>query len=263
MKQVLDVLKSHPIPLVDITGGSPEMHPDLRELIEECIALGRRVLVRTNGVILLEEPYRSLISFYASKGVEVVVSLPHLDPHVTDRQRGEGVFSRVVEVLKRLNAAGYGQEGSGLVLDLAHNPGGAYMPASQASLESSYKRILRERHAIRFDHLFCLTNMPIGRYREYLKKTDNYAEYMAGLVRAFNPATLDNLMCRTTLSVAWDGTLHDCDFNHILGLPVNHGAPDHISGFDMEKLAHRRIVVGDHCYGCTAGGGSSCRGEIT
>ena len=261
LERCLAILKSYPVPVIDITGGSPEMHPHMEWFIRECAALGRRVLVRTNGVILLEDEYRRFIGLYAENNIEVVVSMPHPDLHMTDRQRGEGVFLKLVEAIRTLNAAGYGRENSGLVLDLVHNPAGAYLPGSQTSLEDTYRRILGEKHGISFNHLFCITNMPIGRYLEYLRKTDNFDDYMATLVKAFNPAALGNVMCRTTLSVAWDGRLYDCDFNQTLGLPTNHGAPDHISAFDMEKLAHRRIVTGDHCYGCTAGAGSSCQGE--
>ena len=263
MEQCLKILESHSIPTIDITGGSPEMHPEIRWFLKECAALKRRLLVRTNAVILLEKSYESFIDLYAENRIEVVVSVPHMDPHVTDRQRGEGVFLKLMEAIRRLNARGYGQVGTGLILDLVHNPGGAYLPGSQAALEVSYRLILQNKHAITFDHLFCINNMPIGRYLDYLRKTDNYEEYMATLVNAFNPGALKNVMCKTTLSVAWDGRLHDCDFNQMLGLLINHGAPDHISAFDMDKLAHRRIVIGNHCYGCTAGAGSSCQGEVT
>ncbi|MCG6535970.1 MAG: arsenosugar biosynthesis radical SAM protein ArsS [Syntrophales bacterium LBB04] len=263
MEQCLKILESHSIPTIDITGGSPEMHPEIRWFLKECAALGRRLLVRTNAVILLEKSYESFIDLYAENRIEVVVSLPHMDPHVTDRQRGEGVFLKLMEAIRRLNARGYGRVGTGLILDLVHNPGGAYLPGSQAALEASYRLILQNKHGITFDHLFCINNMPIGRYLDYLRRTDNYEEYMATLVNAFNPAALKNVMCKTTLSVAWDGRLHDCDFNQMLGLLINHGAPDHISAFDMDKLAHRRIVIGNHCYGCTAGAGSSCQGEVT
>ena len=190
----------------------------------------------------------------------MVVSLPHPDSHSTDRQRGEGVFGRLIGALRKLNSVGYGAEGTGLILDLVHNPAGAYLPGSQVDLEASYRRILKEQHGITFSRLFSITNMPIGRYLEYLRRTDNYEEYMAALVKAFNPKALRNVMCRTTLSVAWDGRLYDCDFNQTLGLPTNHGAPDHVTAFDFERLAAREIVTGNHCYGCTAGAGSSCQG---
>jgi radical SAM/Cys-rich protein len=262
MEMCLQVLRDHPIATIDITGGAPEMHPDLPWFLEACASLGRRLLVRTNGVILLEPSYAHLLDLYARLRVEVVVSFPHMDLKVTDRQRGEGVHSRLIEVLRKFNEKGYGKIGSGLILNLVHNPGGAYLPGQQGCLESHYRQALRERYGILFNHLFCITNMPIGRYRSYLQKTDNHEEYMTALVNAFNPATLSSVMCRTTLSVAWDGKLYDCDFNQTLGMTVNHGAPEHIERFDLGRLANRRVITGNHCYGCTAGAGSSCRGEI-
>jgi len=262
MEQCLRVLKAHSIPTIDITGGSPEMHPDFPWFLQECGFLNRRLLIRTNGVILLEKGYEFFIDLYAKNRAEVVVSLPHMDSQMTNRQRGEGVFPKVIEAIQRLNTQGYGQPGTGLVLDLVHNPIGAYLPGSQASLESHYRQVLKEKYGISFNRLFCLTNMPMGRFLDYLRRTDNYEDYWAALVNAFNPAALRSVMCKTTLSVAWDGRLYDCDFNQMLGLPTNHGAPDHISAFDIDKLANRRIVVGNHCYGCTAGAGSSCQGEV-
>lgn len=262
MEQCLKVLENHPIPAVDITGGSPELHPEFSWFVEECAALRRRVLVRSNGVILLEKEQDMLLDLYACNQIEVVLSMPHVDPRVTDRQRGEGVFARLIEVMHRLNARGYGQEGSGLVLDLVHNPAGAYLPGSQAALESLYRQTLGQRYGISFNHLYCITNMPIGRYLDYLLETDNKEEYMQTLVRAFNPATLRGVMCKSTVSVGWDGRLYDCDFNQMLGLTINHGAPSHIDAFEMESLASRQIVVSDHCYGCTAGSGSSCQGQM-
>lgn len=262
METCLRILQRHPISAIDITGGAPEMHPDFPWFLEECASLERRLLVRTNGVILLERTYAPLLDLYARRLVEVVVSFPHMDLKVTERQRGEGVYSRLIEVLRKLNERGYGQSDSGLVLNLVHNPGGAYLPGLQTSLENHYRQILREKHGILFNHLFCITNMPIGRYWHYLKESDNDEAYMTALLNAFNPGTLKSVMCRTTLSVGWDGKLYDCDFNQMLGLTVNHGAPEHIERFDLDKLAHRRIVTGNHCYGCTAGAGSSCGGEI-
>jgi len=262
MERCLKILKAYPIPTIDITGGTPEMHPDLPWFLRECGLLKRRLLVRTNGVILLEKDFGLFIDLYAENRAEVVVSFPHMDPQITDRQRGGGVFPKLIEVLRELNRRGYGQAGTGLILDLVHNPGGAYLPGSQAALEAHYRKTLKEKYGVSFNHLFCLTNLPIGRFLDYLKKTDNEGEYLTVLVNAYNPAALKNVMCRTTLSVAWDGKLYDCDFNQTLGLTTNHGAPDHISAFDIKKLANRRIVVGNHCYGCTAGAGSSCQGEI-
>jgi radical SAM/Cys-rich protein len=262
MEQCLRILKTHLIPVIDITGGTPEMHPGFCWFLQECAALKRRLMVRTNGVILLEKGYESFSDFYARNQVEVVVSLPHTDPQMTNRQRGEGTFARLIEAVRGLNAKGYGQDGTGLILNFVHNPSGAYLPGSQASLENRYRQILKEKHGIVFNHLFCIANMPIGRYLDYLRKTDNFEDYMTTLIRAFNPATLKSVMCRTTLSVAWDGRLYDCDFNQVLGLTTNHGAPDHISAFDIDTLARRRIVIDNHCYGCTAGAGSSCQGEV-
>jgi radical SAM/Cys-rich protein len=262
LEQCLRVLKTHSIPTIDITGGSPEMHPDIPWFLQECGSLKRRLLVRTNGVILLEKGYEFLIELYTRNRAEVVLSMPHMDPQTTNRQRGEGVFPKLIEAMRKLNAQGYGQNDTGLLLHLVHNPAGAYLPGSQAGLESRYRQVLKERYGISFNRLFCLTNMPIGRFLDYLRKTGNYEDYLATLVNTFNRAALKNVMCRTTLSVAWNGRLYDCDFNQMLSLPTDHGAPDHISAFDMDKLANRRIVVGNHCYACTAGAGSSCQGVV-
>jgi radical SAM/Cys-rich protein len=262
MERCLKILRTYSIPTIDITGGSPEMHPDFPSFLQECGLLKRRLLVRSNGVILLEKAYESFISLYAENRAEVVVSLPHMDAQMTNRQRGDGVFPRLIEALCKLNRRGYGQADTGLILNLVHNPGGAYLPGSQAELENHYRKTLKEKYGVSFNHLFCLTNIPIGRFMDYLRKTDNEEDYLTALVNAYNPAALNSVMCRTTLSVAWDGKLYDCDFNQMLGLTTDHGAPDHISAFDLKKLANRRIVVGNHCYGCTAGAGSSCQGEV-
>jgi radical SAM/Cys-rich protein len=262
MERCLDVLRSHSIPTIDITGGSPEMHPDIRWFLEECANLRRRLLVRTNAAILLEPEFESFVDLYAESHVEVVVSFPHMDAQATNRQRGEGVFPKLIEAVRRLNARGYGHAGTDLFLDLVHNPGGAYLPGAQTALESAYRHNLREKYGICFNRLFCLTNMPIGRYLDFLVRTDNYEAYSKNLVNAFNPSALASVMCRSTLSVAWDGRLYDCDFNQILGIRTDPGVPQHISAFDIGRLATRRIVTGDHCYGCTAGAGSSCQGEV-
>lgn len=262
MKICLRILQENSIPIIDITGGAPEMNPAMPWFLEECASLKRRLQVRTNGVILLEKDFGHFLDLYARLGVEVVVSLPHMDMKMTDRQRGEDVYSGLIEAICRLNDIGYGQTGSGLILNLVHNPSGAYLPGLQSSLEQQYRETLREKFGIVFNHLFCITNMPIGRYLDYLQRTDNYEDYMTALVNAFNPATLADVMCRTTLSVAWDGKLYDCDFNLVLGMTVNHGAPENIADFDFYKLASRQIVTGNHCYGCTAGTGSSCTGSL-
>ena len=262
LERCLGILRESTIPVIDITGGAPEMHPDIRWFLRECASLGRRLLVRSNCAILLEPPCRDLVDLYADLGVEVVTSLPSPDEEKTDRQRGAGVFSKVVAAMRLLNDRGYGREGAGLALDVVHNPTGAYLPGCQRSIERQYRQTLGARHGVSFTRLFCMTNLPIGRYLAYLLRTENYEDYMGALVRAYNPATLANVMCRTLVSVGWDGTLYDCDFNQMLRLPVNHGAPDNVMNFDLERLARRQIVVGNHCYGCTAGAGSSCQGEV-
>jgi len=262
MEQCLQVLRSYSIPTIDITGGSPELHPQFSRFLQGCADLKRRVVVRSNGIVLLEKEYENLLDLYTTCKIEVVLSLPHIDCRATDRQRGDGVFAGLIEVMRRLNARGYGQDGSNLLLDLVHNPVGAYIPGSQTGMESHYRQSLRERYGVRFNHLFCITNMPIGRYLHYLLETDNYEEYMATLINAFNPASLRRVMCKSTVSVGWDGKLYDCDFNQMLDMSIDNGAPSHISSFDMDRLVARQIAVGDHCYGCTAGAGSSCQGQM-
>jgi radical SAM/Cys-rich protein len=262
MEACLQVLREHPIPTIDITGGTPETHPYLPWFLQECATLKRRLQVRTNGIILLEDEYASFLDLYARIRAEVVISFPHVDLKMTSRQRGEGVYPKLIEVIRKLNGQGYGQTGSGLILNLVHNPSGAYLPARQSDLENTYRQVLKEKFGIVFNSLFCITNMPIGRYLTYLQKTDNYDDYMTTLGNAFNPSTLESVMCKTTLSVSWDGKLYDCDFNQMLGMTVNHGAPDTIADFDLAQLANRRIVTGNHCYGCTAGAGSSCAGTL-
>jgi radical SAM/Cys-rich protein len=262
MKRCLDVLDDHAIGCVDITGGSPELHPHLRWFIEGCAAAQRRLIVRTNGLLLVDCAYGNLLDFYASHGVEIVLSLPSVDARTTDRQRGDGVFAKAIEAIRKLNERGYGRIESGLVLDLVHNPTGAYLPASQASLEPLYRETLMRKYGVSFNRLYCITNMPVGRYLDYLKDSDNYDDYMKALIKSFNKASLSALMCRSTVSVGWDGRLYDCDFNQMLGLPIDHGAPDRIEDFELDRLKSRQIVVGNHCYGCTAGAGSSCQGQI-
>ena len=262
MNECLQILQAYPIPTIDITGGAPEMHEDLPWFLQKCADLNRRLLVRTNAVILLEKGYEGFIDLYARHNVEVIVSLPHLEATMTDWQRGKGVFPRIIEALHRLNDRGYGQVNSGLIVNLVHNPGGADTFGPQACLENQYRKMLKEKHGVDFNQLFCIANMPIGRYLHYLQKTDNYEDYMNTLVSAFNPVALDRVMCKKTLSVAWDGSLYDCDFNQMLNLPVEKRAPQHISLFNEAKLQSRLITVGQHCYGCTAGAGSSCQGSL-
>ncbi len=246
---------------IDITGGAPEMNPDYRWLVKSCRSLGYRVMTRTNLTILLEQGYEDLPSFFAENEVEVVASLPYYMEEMTDRQRGAGVFAKSVEALKRLNAAGYGRT-EDLTLSLVYNPCGAFLPPTQRTIEADFRRELKIRHDIKFTNLFTITNMPIGRFLDFLKTSGNLRQYQARLHASYNPEAARNVMCREILSVGWDGSLYDCDFNQMLGLKCNHGAPDHIKDFKTPDLAKRRIITGTHCYGCTAGSGSSCTGAV-
>ncbi|WP_207891050.1 arsenosugar biosynthesis radical SAM (seleno)protein ArsS [Hymenobacter edaphi] len=260
MQLCLDALAQSDIATVDLTGGAPEMNPDFRWFVEQIRALGRHVIVRCNlTIIVANKKYHDLPEFFKAHGVEVVSSLPFYNASKTDRQRGDGVFEDSVRALKMLNAVGYGQEGSGLTLNLVYNPAGAFMPSSQVGLERDFKRALLKDHGIVFNQLFAITNIPISRYLDYLIESGNYAAYMEKLVTSFNPAAAAGVMCRSTVSVGWDGQLYDCDFNQMLDLPVA-GPVRHIRDFDAARLAERAVVVNQHCYGCTAGAGSSCGG---
>ena len=262
LEQCLRIVEAHDISTVDITGGAPELHPELPWFLEHVTQLGRRSIVRSNLVILREPKCTPYLDLFARLGVELVGSVPDYRQDRSDRQRGKGMFAQAIEAIRELNGLGYGQQGSGLILDLVHNPSGAYLPATQASLEREYRVHLPQEHGIVFNHLFCLTNCPVGRYLDFLVRSDNLEEYMSTLRQAFNPAVVRNLMCRILLSIGWDGRLYDCDFNQMLGLTVNSGAPAHIRDFDFEILRRREITVRDHCFACTAGAGSSCQGAL-
>lgn len=255
-------LRSSDIGIVDITGGAPELNPSFRWLVEQARGLGRHVIDRCNLTILQQRGQEDLAEFLAAHQVEVVCSLPYYQARETDRQRGHGVFDRSIEGLRTLNALGYGRPGSGLNLNLVYNPVGAFLPPAQKAIEADFRRQLDSHFGVVFNHLFCITNMPISRFLEFLLNSDNYERYMERLLAAFNPAAVAGLMCHNTLSVGWDGRLFDCDFNQMLELPVDSTAPRHISEFDRSRLEGRRIVTARHCYGCTAGAGSSCAGEI-
>lgn len=256
---------SDTITTVDITGGAPELNPEFRWLVEQARARGRHVMDRCNLTVLTTPSHAGLPAFFASHGVEVVASLPHYRATGTDAQRGAGVYEKSIAALKMLNAAGYGDGRSGLRLVLVANPVGAFLPPPQASLEAEWKRELLRLHGVRFDALYCIANMPISRYLDWLIESGNLEGYMERLVTAFNPETIPGLMCRTTLSVGWDGWLYDCDFNQMLELGVEAHGPRHIRDVTPAGWAalHRRsVVVGRHCFGCTAGAGSSCGGSI-
>lgn len=258
----LNILSKHPIGTIDITGGAPEMNVHLPWFIVQAAKLNRRLMVRSNLVILHDDPYRHYLDLYADHRVEVITSLPDYHARQTDRQRGPGVFDKVIQTMRELNARGYGQPDSGLQLHLVFNPVGAFLPGSQAALAHEYKQRLASQYGVVFNELFCLTNFPVGRYLEYLIRSDNYEEYMSALIEAFNGSAVEGVMCRTTLSVGWDGKLYDCDFNQMLEVPVDHGAPAHVDIFNFDRLKTRRVVVANHCYACTAGAGASCQGAI-
>lgn len=259
----LDIIASNDqITTVDITGGAPEMHPDFRWFVEECSKLGKKVINRCNLTIILANPkYNDLPEFFKKHKVHLISSLPYYSKIRTDSQRGDGVFNDSIEAMKMLNAVGYGKEGSDLVIDLVYNPSGAYLPAGQEVLEPEFKRQLKRRYDIVFNSLFAITNLPISRFLEYLLESGNYDSYMESLSEAFNPATVAGVMCRNMVSVSWDGYIYDCDFNQMLDLKVSTKS-QHISNFDMDALQSRDIILNQHCYGCTAGAGSSCGGEI-
>lgn len=265
LETCLSIIANTPsIHTVDITGGAPEMHPGFRWFVEECTKLGKQVIDRCNLTIIRANPkYHDLPEFLKANKVHIVSSLPYFSKSRTDKQRGDGVFEDSITALQMLNEVGYGKEGTGLQLDLVYNPSGAFLPAGQATLEAEFKRQLKRKYDIVFNHLFAITNLPISRFLDYLLETNNYEEYMQKLVDAFNPATIMGLMCRNTISVSWDGYIHDCDFNQMLDLKVATSSSQHINDFDASVLEHRNVVLNQHCYGCTAGAGSSCGGEIT
>ncbi|MFC3199116.1 arsenosugar biosynthesis radical SAM (seleno)protein ArsS [Parapedobacter deserti] len=263
MQQCLTVLEQNEqLQTVDITGGAPEMNPAFRWFASEIFKLNRRIIVRCNlTIILANRKYHDLPEFYRAHGIEVVSSLPFYAQDRTDRQRGSGVFDSSIKALQLLNEAGYGKPGTGLTLDLVYNPAGAFLPPSQAVLERDYKAVLQQRFGVTFNHLLVITNLPISRYLDYLLISGNYESYMEKLVNAYNPAAAQNVMCRNTISVGWDGYLYDCDFNQMLELQVA-CTRKHIREFDIDVLQSREIVTGQHCYGCTAGAGSSCGGAL-
>jgi radical SAM/Cys-rich protein len=246
---------------LDITGGAPELHPRFREMVACGRALGRKVMVRHNLTVQQEPGFADLSHFFAEQAVEVVSSLPHYTEEATDRQRGRGVFARSIEALRALNQVGYGRDPC-LVLNIVSNPVGAFLPPAQADLERDTREWLLAHHGIVFNSLFTITNMPISRFAAWLRRAGNYDSYMARLEAAFNPSTLPELMCRSLVSVGYDGRLHDCDFNQMLELGLEEGRPPTIFDFDLARLAGRRVRIGEHCFGCTAGAGSSCGGAL-
>ncbi len=262
MQDCLDVLAKTDIPVLDITGGAPEMNPNFRWLVRQARRLGRRVIDRSNLTILLAPGFDDLPHFLAELGVEIVASLPCYLQQNVDAQRGSGAFEKSLRALRLLNSLGYGRPGTGLNLTLVYNPLGPTLPPPQEELEEAYHRELKTRYDIVFNRLFTITNLPISRFLDQLIRTGQYEQYIQKLASAFNPAAAEGVMCRTMLSVDWQGRLYDCDFNQILQLGLEPGLPRHIRDFDFAQLARRRIACSEHCYGCTAGAGSSCQGAI-
>ena len=246
----------------DLTGGAPELHPGFRRLVLTLRARGDDVIDRCNLAILSEPGQEDLADFLAAHGVRVHASLPHPGREMTDRVRGRGTHARLIDGLRRLNAVGYGRPGGPLELTLVYNPPGALLPASQSSLEADFRAELQRQHGVVFTRLVALTNLPTGRFLAFLERSGNAAAYLARLEAQFNPATLAGVMCRSLLSVGWDGTLYDCDFNQALGIAIGNGVPLRVQDVDIETLVGRPIRCRDHCYGCTAGQGSSCGGAV-
>ncbi|MBI5673265.1 MAG: arsenosugar biosynthesis radical SAM protein ArsS [Nitrospirae bacterium] len=262
-EQCIDALAKTDIPTVDITGGAPELNPHFRWLVEQSRRLGRHVMDRCNLSVLLLPSQVDLVKFLAHHQVEIIASFPSYRASQTDAQRGDGIFEKSMEALRLLNRFGYGRSDSGLTLNLVYNPVGAFLPPRQEAIEAQFKKELLTKHGVEFNRLYTITNMPISRFLEFLIESGNYDQYMTRLANAFTPAAAAGVMCRYTLSVGWDGRLYDCDFNQMLELPVDHGAPSHIRDFDPAQLHHRQIVTRNHCFGCTAGSGSSCGGSVT
>lgn len=264
MQMCLDKLAETDIPTIDLTGGAPELNPDFRWFVKELKKLNRHIMVRCNLTIILSNPnFNDLPDFYAENNIEVISSLPYYQKTNTDRQRGEGVFEKSIKALKLLNDKGYGKQGSGLILNLVYNSSGAFLPGPQHSLENDFRKELMSKSGIEFNNLFTITNMPVSRFLEYLIDSGNYVYYMEKLIDSFNSAAVKNVMCTNTISIGWDGYLYDCDFNQMLDLKVKDDNITHIRNFDLNYLNTREIITGQHCFGCTAGSGSSCGGAIS
>lgn len=262
LQSCLNAARHPSIHTVDLTGGAPEMNPHFKWLVMKLSQLGKKIIVRSNLTILTYKKYLDFPQFFKEQGVIIVSSLPCYTKENVDKQRGNGVFERSIAALRKLNGLGYGKEGTGLELNLVFNPLGVSLPPSQNKLESDYKRELKQLFDIEFNQLFTITNLPVNRFLDFLLKENKYESYMNTLIDSYNPEAAKQVMCRNTLSVGWDGQLFDCDFNQMLSLGVASTAR-HISQFDTENLKNRNIIVGQHCYGCTAGAGSSCQGSIT
>lgn len=263
MIQCLNVIKNSQAHTLDLTGGAPEMNPNFRWFVKEASKFGiNNFIVRSNlTIIQANKKYHDLPEFFKEHKIHVVSSMPHWTKGKTDKQRGSGVFKKSIKALQELNSVGFGMPNSPLKLDLVYNPSGAFLPGNQAALELEFKKALLEDFGIQFHNLFAITNLPISRFLDYLIASENYEDYMYALVDAYNPNTVKEVMCTNTISVSWDGFLYDCDFNQMLELPVNNKIK-HINDYHEELLQDRNINTSQHCYGCTAGAGSSCQGNI-
>lgn len=263
MLQCLEVIRTTSAHTLDLTGGAPEMNPNFRWFVEEASRAGiKDFIVRSNlTIILANKNYHDLPEFFKKYNVHVVSSLPFYKKEKTDKQRGNGVFDKSVKALQMLNEVGYAQEGTDLKLDLVYNPAGAFLPINQQLMEQDFKKALKRDFNIDFNNLFAITNLPISRFLEYLIVSENYEDYMYELVNAYNPEAVKNIMCTNTISVSWDGWLYDCDFNQMLELKVASNVK-HISEYNEAALQGREIIISQHCYGCTAGAGSSCQGTV-
>lgn len=263
MEQCLKVIKSTAAHTLDLTGGAPEMNPNFRWFVEEAFKVGiKDIIVRSNlTIIRSNKKYYDLPEFFKKNNIHIVSSMPHWTRGKTDKQRGEGVFNKSIKALQELNAVGYGLPGSNLRLDLVYNPSGAFLPGDQSSMEIDFKKALLDDFNIQFHDLFAITNLPISRFLDYLIASENYEDYMYALVDAYNPEAVKNVMCTNTISISWEGWLYDCDFNQMLDLKVE-GKVKHIKEYNEDLLQNRNIRVFQHCYGCTAGAGSSCQGSV-
>ncbi|MBT4780340.1 arsenosugar biosynthesis radical SAM protein ArsS [bacterium] len=263
MQQCLEVIKNTGAHTLDLTGGAPEMNPNFKEFVEAAAKAGiKDFIVRSNlTIIRANKKYYELPKFFKKHNIHVVSSMPHWTRGKTDKQRGDGVFDKSIKALQMLNEVGYGREGSDLKLDLVYNPSGAFLPGDQMALENDFKKALKTDFNIDFHNLFAITNLPISRFLDYLIASENYEDYMFSLVDAYNPTAVANVMCTNTISVSWDGYLYDCDFNQMLNLKVG-SKVQHIGDYNEALLQDRNIIINQHCYGCTAGAGSSCQGVV-
>ena len=261
MEECLAAIVKSTCTTVDLTGGAPEMNPNFRWFVEELSALGKHIIVRCNLTIIVANPkYNDLPSFFKKHKVEVVSSLPYFTSSRTDAQRGSGVFDKSIQALHLLNEVGYGIAGSDLVLNLVYNPSGAFLPGNQEELEREFKTRLKTKYHIEFNKLFTITNLPVSRFLDYLVKSENLEEYIETIIQAYNPQAASEVMCRSLISIGWDGFIYDCDFNQMLGLKAAVEGSKHIKDFSLQPYEARNIIVNQHCFGCTAGAGSSCGG---